>query len=253
MKIIRNIGKIIGSSVFVLALTTAALMIGLTKFTEYDNLKGVVIGLIDKQVGGSIDETMLTQMHQMFLEECKKNDKIQLSEVMGQNITLDCSDVNKSAPEGLMGLIENAMFDNIYYKKYDCSFIECLQKPDQEKFSVIISSEAHSFFTGLQNFLFLISGVGLVMMLVSIETWWNRLKAAGVSLLSIALPFFVLILLKDRILPVSGDVKTAVAPIIDQLFGSMSDIFLVMLIAGVVLTAGGYILHDYRKGEIKRK
>ncbi len=251
MKILRSIGKAIGSVIFFLALSTAIFAISLTKLTEYNNLKGLVTDLIGPQIAKGVDNDTLTQMHQEFLEECKKNETIQLSSVIGQNVTIKCEDVEKTTPEGLTDLFVNALFESVYYKKYDCSFIECLQKPGQEKFTIFLSSEAHSFFKNSQNILLVASGVGLAIMLVSIETWWNRLKSVGITLLSISLPFFILILFKDRIFSLLADVK-AVTPITDQIFGSISKIFLVILIAGVILTTSGYILQHFRKVKVEK-
>lgn len=251
MKILRNIGKTIGSVLFFLALSTAIFAISLTKLTEYDNLKGLITGLIDSQIAKGVDNETLTQIHQEFLEECKKNETIQLSGVIGQNVTVKCEDIEKTTPEDLTDLFVNALFESIYYKKYDCSFIECLQKPDQDKLTIFVSLEAHSFFKNCQDILLIASGVGLAIMLISIETWWNRLKSVGITLLSISLPFFILILFKDRIFSLLANGK-AVITIIDQIFGSVSKILLVMLIVGVILTVSGCILHHYRKVKVKK-
>ncbi len=256
MKLLRNIGKVVGSGIFVLALSIVAVTIGLTKLTEYDLMKGLATDLISTQIAGSLDKNTLSQMHQMFLEQCKKSENIQLSEIVGQNISIKCEDIEKSTPEGLTDIFAGALFDSIYYKKYDCSFIECLQKPGQDKFSIFVSSEAHSFFKNLQSILLIVSGIGLVIMLVSIETWRNRFKSVGIILVSTALPVLVLIFLKDnllQVLNVPADASAIVTPIIDQLFGSISTIFLVMLIVGIVLIIIGCILKHHRKANVGGK
>jgi len=254
MKILRKIGKAIGSIIFVLALSAAIFAISLTKLTEYNNLKGLVTDLIGSQIAKVVDNETLTQTHQQLLEECTKNETIQLATIIGQNVTIKCEDVEKTTPEGLMNLFTNALFDSIYYKKYDCSFIECLQKPDQSRLTIFISLEAHSFFKNCQYILLIASGVGLAIMLVSIETWWNRLKSVGISLLSISLPLIILILFKDRIFSLLAngiDVKS-ITSITGQIFDSVSNIFLIMLIAGVILTTSGYILQHFRKVKVEK-
>lgn len=251
MKILRKIGKAIGSTLFFLALSTAIFAISLTKLTEYDNLKGLVTDLIGSQIAKGVDNETLIQTHQALLEECKINETIQLSTVIGQSVTIKCEAIEKTTPEGLMNLFANSIFESIYYKKYDCSFIECLQKPGQDRLTIFLSLEAHSFFKNCQYILLIASGVGLAIMLVSIETWWNRLKSVGITLLSIFLPLIILIFFKDRILSLSANVE-AVTSIIDQIFSSISKISLVMLIAGVILTASGYILQHYRKVNVEK-
>ena len=251
MKILRKIGKAIGSTIFVLALSTAILAITLTKLTEHDNIKGLATALISTQITKWVDNGTLTQMHQQFLEECKTNETIQLSDLLGQNATIKCEDVEKSTPEGLTNLFANALFDSIYYKKYYCSFIECLQIPSQNKLILFVSSETHSFFKNCQYILLIASGVGLAIMLVSIDTWWNRLQSVGKIFLSISLPLIIFILFKDRILSLSANLEAA-TPIIDQIFGSVSKISLVMLISGIVLTISGYVLQHYRKVKVEK-
>jgi len=251
MNILRKIGKAIGSTIFVLALSTAILAISLTKLTEYDNLKGWAPDLIGSQLAKGVDNETLIQIHQQLLEECKTNETIQLSDMLGQNVTIKCEDVEKTTPEGLTNLFANALFESIYYKKYDCSFIECLQKPGQDRLTIFVSLEAHSFFKNCQYILLIASGVGLAIMLISIETWWNRLKSMGITLLSISLPLIILILFKDRILPLSSNLEAA-TPIIDQIFDPVSKISLVMLIVGIVLTISGYILQHFRKVKVEK-
>lgn len=253
MKILRNIGKIVGSGIFILALSIVIVAVMLTKFTEHDTMKGVAAPLIGQQIVGNLDKTTLDQAYQMFLEECKKSEEIQLSGLGGQNISIKCEDVEKTTPEGLVDVLGGALFDVIYYKKYDCSFIECLKRPGQEKLTVIISSEAHSFFKNLQNISLIICGIGLVLMLVSIETWGDRLKSVGAILISTALPVVILILFKDKILQLSQASATVIKPVIDQLFSSMLTIFIIMSIVGIVLTVSGYVLKHYRKAKVKEK
>jgi hypothetical protein len=251
MKILRKIGKAIGSAIFVLALSTAILAISLTKLTEHDNIKGLATDLIGAQIAKEVDNDTLTQIHQQLLEGCKTNETIHLSKIIGENVTIKCEDVEKSTPEGLTNLFANALFDSIYYKKYYCSFIECLQIPSQNKLILFVSLEAHSFFKNCQYILLIVSGVGLAVMLVSIETWWNILKSVGIALLSISLPLIILILFKDRIFSLSANLE-AVTSIIDQIFGPISKISLVMLIVGIVLTISGYILRHYRKVKVEK-
>jgi hypothetical protein len=251
MNILRNIGKTIGNIIFVLALLATISAISLAKLTEYNNLKGLVTDSIGSQIAKGVDNETLIQIHQQLLEECKTNETIQLSDLLGQNVTIKCEDVEKTTPEGLINLFANGLFESFYYKKYDCSFIQCLQKPGQDKLTLFVSLEAHSFLKNCQYILLIASGVGLAIMLVSIETWWNRLKSVGITLLSVSLPFFILILFKDHILSLSTNLE-AVTPIIDQIFGSVSNIFLVMLIAGVILTAIGSILQHNRKVKVEK-
>ncbi len=253
MKILRNIGKIFGSGIFVLALSMAIFTFGLIKLTEHDKLKVLAIDLIDKQLSGSIDKDMIAQMHSMFLEECEKSQEIQLSGLAGQNATVKCEDIKKTTPENLISVIGGAMFDDVYYKKYDCSFIKCLQKTGQEKYAIFLSLNAHSFFKNLQNILLVAGGIGIGMMLVLIEMWENRLKSIGMILVSTSLPLLVMILLKDKILPVSSDMMAVALPIINQMFGSMLNVLIGMAIVGIVLIAGGYLLRHNKTARTGKK
>lgn len=142
-----------------------------------------------------------------------------------------------------------ALFDNIYYKEFDCGFVECVQAG---KFDIMLSAQGHEFFNGIKMYLIAAVVVSAVMIFVSAETWPARMKGFGVPLLFIGLSYVMLNLVKSNIIsqfPFAQEAEQigiSVAPIVNKIVAPMMNIFLIALVAGIALTAGGYAL-EYKE------
>ncbi len=252
MSIWKSIGKIVGGFLFTLFLALAIFMGSITDFTKNDNLKPIATELIKSQYSSFITEEQLNQTHAMLLEGCRMVESIELP-LGAQNISLSCKDVRESTPQTLITLIGGNTFDAFYYKKYSCSFIECLKQPGQEKLLVLFSLKAHEIFRNIQIYLWGFTAVSLIILLVSIDTWQKRLKNLGWSLIFVGLPVVLFKYLKNLLLPpIPANLENLVNPIINKLVDSLSKSFLIVLIVGIVLLMCGYLLEFYLKKKIKK-
>jgi uncharacterized membrane protein YhdT len=142
-----------------------------------------------------------------------------------------------------------ALFDNIYYKEFDCGFVECVQAG---KFDIMLSAQGHEFFNGIKMYLIAAVVVSAVMIFVSAETWLARMKGFGVPLLFIGLSYVMINLVKSNIIsqfPFAQEAEQigiSVAPIVNKIVAPMLNSFLIALVVGAVLTAGTYAL-EYKE------
>lgn len=248
MQILRSIGKWLGILILSFSLFLTIFMLFIVKFTEYDNLKSIFSELFITKLISNIDKTQLNQTYTTLLKECTQTESLEFS-LGDKNITLKCEDVKKSSPEELPNLIGESLFHDIYYKEYDCEFIECLQL-SEEGFLVILSSKANLFFRDIQNALWICTGIGTILIFVSVKEWKTKLKTLGITLLSISIPVLIIFYIKDYFLPT---LPAEAAPITTQLFSFIFNSFLIVTIVGMVLTVGGYSLKFLQKKKAKRK
>lgn len=247
MGILRSTGKGLGVLILSISLASAILITALVKFTEYDSLKSFVTEMFAAQFT-SIDEKQMNDTYSTLLAECQQADSVELTVAEGRSITLNCKDVRASNPQDLPKLLGASIFNDIYYRKYDCEFIECLQRPGEERLTIFFSYKANLFFKSIQNFLWIGTTAGLVLILVSVEKWEGRLKTLGITLLVLGIPTLILGYFKDYFLP--AEAATMASPIITQFFGSVVNGFFIVTIVGLILTGVGYSLKFFKK---KRK
>ncbi len=105
---------------------------------------------------------------------------------------------------------------------------------------------------GIKIYLIAAVVISAVVIFVSAETWPARMKGFGVPLFFIGLSYIMLKLVKSKIIsqfPFAQEAEQigiSVAPIVDKIIAPMSNIFLIALVVGVVLTGGAYAL-EYKE------
>jgi hypothetical protein len=250
MSILRGIGKFFGGFLFSTLLAIAILTLSLAQLTEYNNLKSIAIKVSEQQIAQQIGPTQLTAIHAQILELCKGVEKIEMP-FDNENITIKCSDIVNSKPEDLGKIIVTSKFDEIYYKKYDCGFLECLQREDIEGKMVIFSATANSFFKETLNYLLI--GIAISAIILAISTkGWGRPKSFGICCISAGIPFFVINIIKGM-LPIPKEATEIATPVVEQIFNSISFKFLIVFIVGIVLFAIGFIGEFLTKKKVKKK
>jgi hypothetical protein len=271
MGIARKVGKGVGGFVFTLSLSFLIFSIAVVQLTEYENMKAFFSDIFSSQIGAlgqqvgldeeiteGVTEEQLEELYQTVLEMCEGEQSIQVSVTeTGAPITLDCEEVRTLEESveagGLAEIIGDAaaasLFDNIYYKEFDCGFVQCLQAG---KFDIMLSAQGHEFLDGIKMYLVAAVTVSAVMIFVSAKTWPARMKGFGVPLLFIGLSYVMINLVKSNIIskfPFAQEAEhigISVAPIVDKIVAPMLNSFLIALILGIALTAGAYAL-EYKE------
>jgi hypothetical protein len=252
MGILRSIVRSVGGFFFVLFLSMVILMMAVIEITEYDNLKPVVTDIIAQQLTNQTSPEQLSQIHAQLSSQCSGKETVEMPVGENLNVTLNCSSVNASKPEDLGTLIGGAVFDKIYYKEYDCEFIQCYQQSDsQGKISLFSTSLANQFFKKVLIYLWIGTGVFGLILLIS-SKGWEIPKDFGKSLIVVGMPIIFTKFLKEKInLPTE---TSAAQPLIDKLLNSISNVYLIAIVAGAVLVVIGYLGNYMEKREgIKKK
>jgi hypothetical protein len=252
MGVIRSVGRSAGGFFFVLLLSMAILMMAIIEITEYNNLKPLITDTIAKQFTKQINAEQLSFMHTQLLSQCSGKETVEMPAGENLNVTLNCSSVKAGKPEDLGTLIGGAVFDKIYYNEYDCEFIQCYQQSDsQGKISLFSTSLANQFFKKVLIYLWIGTGVFGLILLIS-SKGWEIPKDFGKSLIVVGMPIIFTKFLKEKInLPTE---TSAAQPLIDKLLNSISNVYLIAIVAGAVLVVIGYLGNymEKRKG-IKKK
>ena len=246
MGIARTIGKGLGRFLFVTFVSLSILMITIVQLTEYGNLEPLFSGIILRQL--SVDTASMQQSYDAFIAVCAVRDVVEIPLGGGETITLDCDTLGGIEASDLGRIMATKMFDKIYYKEYDCDFIECLKT---NQFFVIFSAKSNAFFRSMQVACLIGIAISAGILFVSLEGWPNRLKGFGMPLIGIGIFGVALPLVGDwlinTIFPGFGlsSLKEAgfdISPFLSDVFSSMRTSLLIILICGIVLTASGYIL-----------
>jgi hypothetical protein len=234
MGIARGILKGVSSFLFLVLLLSTILLFGLTKFTEYENLKPIISSIISKQV----NETQLTQFYPYLELYCKaKNETIKLNFTVVE-IEMSCQEIVGKTPKQLAETFASKAFDKIYYKNYECEFIDCLKEAKKkEDYLVFVSEKSNSFFKEILPYSLFATIFFLIIFLIVCESWYVRTKNLGITLLIVALPYFIFKItfseLLQKFLPM--EMIEVVAPTISIIFNYFYQIFFLILFCGGVL------------------
>jgi hypothetical protein len=242
MAILRKLGEIFGGLIFSLSFGFLIVFIALASFTQYTTLEPLVTAIIEN---GLSNQTQ--QIYSNLLQECNasSNAIIQLSNDTQLNLT--CDYVKSSTASDISHLIAENLFNQTYYKKYDCSFIDCIRGIDfqqeamaeNQNSKVILSAKANEFFT--KNQIFLIAGVilGIILIVLSVRVWYNILKIIGITLLLVGITYLFIPMIKTQISKMTEGQNAS--PIIDSLLAPMIPLLQISLVLGIVFTTIGYV------------
>lgn len=258
VNIARTIGKVFGKFLFTTFLALFIMMITVVQITEYDNLELLFSELIGEQF--DVDATRAQQIYDELVTLCTGRDTIEVPLSESETITIDCNAVRETEAPEVGRTMTAGVFENIYYKQYDCGFVECLQT---NQFLVIFSSKGHAFFRSVQISCLIGAALGAGILFVSLEGWSNRLKGFGMPLISIGI-FGLLVplignwligtLMSGMGIPSLQGVKFDITPLVSNIFSSIQTNLLIILIFGIILTAAGYVVAwRERKAEKKQE
>lgn len=122
-------------------------------------------------------------------------------------------------------------FDEIYYKQYDCALIDCIaESQDEGQIMVLASEHAAKSFKAYSNY-FLIAIFVLILIIILIsDPKYNFLATLGIDFTAAGgLPLMAIMALKSK-MPTGAE-----AQLITQLITSLTQYFIITLIAGIAI------------------
>jgi len=248
MAMLRKLGEIIGGFVFSLAFGFLIVFVALANFTQYDTLHPIVTNLIEGQLTGNVTQNQLDFLYRNLTEQCKTSSTAIVPLDTNNQAELKCDDVKNSDSSGITHLIAKGLFDQIYYKKYECSFVECVREvvfanisdaKENQKFSILVSSKANEFFTSNQIFLIITIILGVVLIIISVRVWYNILKVIGITLLLVGITYLFIPTIKTQVAKMTEGQN--ILTILDTLFAPITKMLQISLILGIVFTTIGYV------------
>jgi len=239
MTILKSFGRFLGGFLLSTFLTLSILMIGLVDFTSHSNLKPFVTETLASALSQQVD---VNEMYDTLKKNCI-NQEFTNFQLGTSQIKLKCSDLESLQTTNLLKLVSASVFDFIYYRAYDCNFLECLAKPGTENLLVLLSQHANNFLKSIQHIFWVLAGIGAVMMYFSIDTRQHRLRTFGINLTFSGASYFIFnylikFLIPQQILPINIDVVA----IVNGVFGKLSDYFMIILFVGILLIISSYLI-----------
>ncbi|GEM_PF-5267883 len=184
-------------------------------------------------------------LHKMLVVECLKKDNLTFG-LENSTISIPCSIIQNATSDELPSILGETVFNNIYYKKYNCSFIECLMAPGGiEKYMIIISGYANNFFRSTMSYMLIGIVIGAVILFVCYESWYGRLMTAGKAMIISTIPYIFTILAINFLIP--AGILSFIAPLTIELVRLMKRCLLIIFAIGATLIIVGYILKRYGK------
>lgn len=258
----RGFLKVIFSILLVASLILLVMSFSMSQTITHDKLKPIFAEAI--KPGIQTNGANLTLAYTNLVNKCT-NEAIETIELpLGEaviglgNITLKCADIKASTPQEMEALVIDMVFDQkIYYKKYNCSFVDCLRNPPEsvkgQEFMILFSDMASKSFRMYTNYLLIISIVLIILLILLSVPKYTLFTTLGIDFIIAGLPFFAIKFGVTSIpMPEFG------TPFIKQFFNSISTSFLALLVLGIVLLIVGIIIRAtagkrIRKAESKKE
>jgi hypothetical protein len=250
MSIERNIAKSIAGFFFFVFIGFTLILMSLTTLTEYDSIKDIVTKVIQQQPPQ--DDFTEDQKQEIILnlkKECEGKEFIEGESIPiegGANVLIKCSSLQNVTD--FNSLTYAAVVDTLYYKKYQCAFLDCM-RTGEYYMPLIISETAHKFYQ--QTFIYSLIAtiiIGVIFVFL-IEDNKSRLKSLGWVLIVSSIPFVALNLMIDYVVGVLAPQQTVplLQSVLKNIFTPMVNIYIYLLIAGIALTTVGYIMKSSDK------
>lgn len=253
MGFLRGLGKFVGSIIFTTFLVLAILLMEIVDFTSYDNFKSVAGEILEGQLFSAVSDSDLDDLQNFMLFQCSGRDKVSVPLFGGRPIVLSCSDVANSNKMQLKSLITTALIDNFYHRDFNCSFIDCVTTGNYENLLIAVSGEGNEFYKSLQTYAWIGTALGLVILVMSTETWTGKMKGVGFNLVFVGLPFLLVGYFQSSLTPlIPPELEASVNPIMGGLMSSLKDKFMMVLVIGIVLVVAGYGLGFYLSEKKKK-
>jgi len=257
MSFLSSLGKFIGGFLFFLSLNALIFSIVMSEFLQYSNIQPAIGDLIEKQIVANVTQRQLELLHADLIAECNKSATgslpVSLSET--KNITVNCSEISEKRASDLPKIFSKGLFDEIYYKKYYCGFVQCLLGGDlKEKGFVLLNMKAYETFKTAIIYSMIGVGVSFVILFISIKNLYRVLRNIGTSCLVTGIPFFILFYYKEPVIERLVSVQSPeIVRILANVFESTAYLLFIVFISGIILTIIGFVGSRMKRIEGKKK
>ncbi|MBU3907498.1 MAG: hypothetical protein KKA64_04595 [Nanoarchaeota archaeon] len=234
-------GFIRGSAVFFLAVLTLSSLLGLALFftlsssLEYNNVKQGLYPVVEKIADEEMNLTSVLNSHYYSMDlHCRNNSEYLLSQE-GFSFTIPCSIVSQGQ-DAIIYYGINETIKQVYYQKYDCSFLECFNKQEESKKPFFIVSEmSWKYFRGKFYSLLIISLVLIALLFLCIQNKKNLPILLGGLMMLSSLPFFQL----GAFMSLFAEMDNSTLVFLSALLSNSNSVFWIMFVSGLILIGFG--------------
>jgi hypothetical protein len=239
MGAIRGFFVVIVSVLLFLSIFSSILFLTMTSSLNYNNLqeesKEVIKGVLEQNMNIS---SVIDNAYPFMQIYCKTNPEYVFS-AQGYTFTIPCS----ITTEGKGDIIDKGidyLIKSVYYKDYDCEFIDCFGKTEVPTF--LFSMKSYTFLNNIFYISLAIFFLLLILLFFLIKQKTNVPILVGSLFIISALPFF-------KITKLIGLIPNATAvKIVGLFFSSASPIAIKALIIGIILLIVGIVLKIFKAG-----
>ena len=219
----------------------------------------------------NLSKNQIEQIKSILSLYCQGKEYIDLSNLLSQlnikiegmpaNLFIKCSQLDKIIPSdaesiNATSMLSNVLFDSIYYKSYDCNFVECIMKAKAPTdYLILISSSFNSFLSELLIYLGIGTFISLFLFIFLETTWIKRINNIGWSLFWIGITPLIFIPMKSFVLSslnIPSEIQDVMKNFVDPMINSVFNNFYIILILGISLLVVGYSLRFVHRKKSKR-
>jgi len=205
---------------------------------DYETLQKASMGIV-KDFLQEINVTSIMKQNYPLIQLYCRNYSNYVFNYQGYTFDIPCS----VALQGESAIVEEGVRDiihGVYYKEYDCNFIDCFKKSPIPLF--LISQKAHDFWAGKLYFCLMACFILFILVFLLVEKKTNAFILSGSLLMVSALPFIKL----DYLLSLFSD--KIIFKFLEIFFSQAFRISIKILIIGAGLLIFGIILDIFKAG-----
>ncbi len=212
---------------------------------QYENVKENIVSLIGNVVDEQLDiDVELNSLMPVIEEYCETQSQY-VFDYGGSQIVIPCDFITQG-PSAIVESGVNSLVEEYYYKEYVCDFWNCFEEDDIPLF--LISQKAHDYWKS-KFYLVLVASLvlaGLAFLLVEKKT--NFLILTGGLATIAAFPLVKIGAVTSRLSSTMGNLGEYASEIVLVFFNQSNNVFIKIIIFGVVLLVVGIVLKIFNFG-----
>ncbi|KHO48786.1 hypothetical protein J4412_01550 [Candidatus Pacearchaeota archaeon] len=214
-----------------LGLFVGNLFLTLNLSLEYDQVSPYIQNLSEDFAMSSGSKALILQNYETKKILCQKGDQVSLDFTFDtEKIAVPCEVINKDG-KSVIEFVINESIPIYYYKDYNCTFIECIQTKGESL--ALISEKAKTYWEEKFYSVALISLIIFVLLFIFVKEKHSAFILSGIMVIFSAIPFRQITWLLS-LLPEFLPFK-----IIPIFFTKAADVFMIMIILGILLISLG--------------
>lgn len=226
------------SSLLFLTLLLGNIFLTLSWSMEYETLKPELKEIASEVIESTGALEMIEENYELMEIYCSEYDSFNVSE-QGINLSIPCEEIKKG-PESVVPYATEEIIEEVYFKNYTCDLFECI-KTEGEPY-VIVSEKAQEYWHSKYYLALFATIILFGLIFLVIEKKKSAVIIGGILMILAALPFkkinWLLGLLPDG----------QIASIVSLFFTKAANVFLTMLIIGIIILLVGISLEILTAG-----